>query len=132
MLPGDADCDGWTDVSDNCPAWSNPEQNLPPWPVPEDDPDCDGWTTDDETAIGTDPNLACSTDNWPPDMALPVDHTVDISDVNELRPPVFFSTAAGGPPYDTRLDIARDAGNKIDISDINRLRPPIFFATCTP
>ena len=116
------------DPADNCPAWANAGQALPPWPVPEDDPDCDGWSSVDEGAIGTDPNLACSTDNWPPDFNDSLQ--VDIFDVLFLAPPVFFSTPPG-PPYDARLDLNAD-GIIIDIFDVLTMAPPIFFASCTP
>jgi len=115
------------DASDNCPAWPNPGQALPPWPIPANDPDCDAWTTADENAIGTDPNLACSTDSWPPDFNN--DQTVNIFDVLYLAPPVFFSIGPD-PPYQVRYDLNPDG--VINVFDVNRIAPPMFFATCTP
>ena len=126
----DDDGDGVPNLSDNCPAVPNGDQSLPPWPVTLDgsDPDCDGWSTANENFIGTNPNLACSTDNWPPDFNDSLQ--VDIFDVLFLAPPVFFSTPPG-PPYDARLDLNAD-GTIIDIFDVLTMAPPIFFATCTP
>ncbi len=126
----DFDGDDILDGSDNCPAWPNGDQSLPPWPVTLDgsDPDCDGWSTANENFIGTNPNLACATDNWPPDFDDSLQ--VDIFDVLFLAPPVFFSTPPG-PPYDARLDLNAD-GTIIDIFDVLTMAPPIFFATCTP
>ena len=140
----DSDGDGLVDATDNCPFVPNADQanadgdatgdacdNCPsvptPWFVPAGDDDCDGWTTADEVFIGTNPNLACSTDNWPPDFN--GDHRVDIFDVSFLAPPVFFSTAPG-PPYTVRLDL--NADGRIDIFDVTLMAPPIFLASCTP
>jgi len=117
---GDADGDGEWDPFDNCPSVATA------WFVPAGDTDCDGWSTADENLIGTDPNLACGTNAWPPDFN--DSNRVDIFDVNFLKPPVFFSSAPG-PPYQTRLDIKPD--NVIDIFDVNRLKP-VFFVSCTP
>ena len=117
----DSDGDGVVDATDNCPTVATP------WLVPPGDDDCDGWTTADEILIGTNPNLACSFDNWPPDIN--GNQIVDIFDVTALRPPVFFSET-GDPDYSARLDITPNGA--IDIFDINALRPPIFFASCAP
>ena len=121
-LDSDDDGDGFADSVDGCP--STPTV----WPTPIGDEDCDGWTTANENFIGTNPNLACSTDNWPPDFNDSLQ--VDIFDVLFLAPPVFFSTPPG-PPYDARLDLNAD-GIIIDIFDVLTMAPPIFFATCTP
>jgi hypothetical protein len=115
------DGDGFVDAVDNCP------DTATVWFVPAGDDDCDGWSTDDEGSIGTDPNLACSTDNWPPDFD--GSHIVDIFDVSALAPPVFFSET-GDPDYTARRDIGPDG--IIDIFDVSMMAPPIFFATCTP
>ncbi|MBI2913836.1 MAG: thrombospondin type 3 repeat-containing protein [Chloroflexi bacterium] len=126
----DADGDGVPDAFDNCPAWPNPAQNLPPWPVPAGDPDCDGWTSDDEGLIGTSPNSHCGA-AWPANInnAGASANKVDIFDVNQLAPPVFFSTAPG-PPYQPRFDLAPNG--TINVFDVNRMGPPVFFHTCTP
>ena len=49
------------------------------------------------------------------------DHVVNIFDVVFLAPPVFFS-AAPGPPYQARLDLAPDS--VINIFDVVRTAPP--------
>ena len=119
----DIDGDGVPDDSDNCPAWPNPLQSLPPWSVPPDDPDCDGFTTDAENSIGTNPNLACGTDAWPPDFD--DGQTVNILDVGGLR--LVFSTTV--PPTSPRFDLAPDG--VINILDVGALRP-FFNLSCTP
>jgi len=140
----DSDGDGVVDATDNCPNVANADQanadgdalgdacDICPttftlWFTPVGDSDCDGWSTTDEIFIGTDPNRACSFDNWPPDFN--GDHVVDLFDLNVLSPPVFFSMAPG-PPYQTRFDLKPDG--VIDIFDVNAMRPPIYFATCIP
>ena len=122
----DGDGDGVKNVCDNCPSWPNPGQSLPPWAVPIGDPDCDGFIDADEIFIGTDPNLACSTDRWPPDFNS--DHNVNVLDI-VLMKPNFFSSAAEGPPYDVRFDLRPDTF--INVLDINRMKP-LFFLSCTP
>ena len=117
----DSDGDGYLDSVDGCPLTPTP------WLTPIGDEDCDGFTTADENIIGTDPNLACGPDAWPPDINDSLQ--VDIFDVLFLAPPVFFSTPPG-PPYDARLDLNAD-GTIIDIFDVLTMAPPIFFATCT-
>ena len=140
----DSDGDGVVDATDNCPNVANADQanadgdafgdacdfcpvTFTLWFTPAGDDDCDGWSAADEIFIGTNPNLACSFDNWPPDFN--GDHVVNIFDINALRPPVIFSTAPG-PPYQTRFDLQPDG--VINIFDVNRMRPPIFNATCIP
>lgn len=67
--PGsDSDGDGVPDTADNCPRWPNPTQALPPWPLPADDPDCDGFGSPAEAFVGTNLNLACGPNAWPPDL----------------------------------------------------------------
>ncbi len=54
------------------------------------------------------------------------DHSVDIFDVNLLKP-AFFSTGPN-PPYFARFDLVPDSS--IDIFDVNRFKP-FFFLSCT-
>ena len=120
---GDFDGDDIPDGSDNCPAWPNADQSLPPWSIPSDDPDCDGFTTADENSIGTNPNLACGTDAWPPDFD--DSQTVNILDVGEIRL-VFHTTV---PPTSPRFDLKPDGD--INILDVGELR--LFYnLSCTP
>ena len=100
---------------------------MPPWNIPPGDSDCDGHDDADEIFIGTDPNNPCGAGAW----AVDINDTqgVDIFDVLELAPPVFFSVAPG-PPYQARFDLNPSGG--IDIFDVLRMAPPVFFATCTP
>ena len=81
----DSDGDGIPDTEDNCPAWYNPDQSQPWWALPFDDPDCDGWTTAVEESIGTDPNLHCGANAWPPDFD--DNRVINIADLNKLLPP---------------------------------------------
>jgi len=93
---------------------------VPPWL----DSDGDGFGDAVEANVGTDQFAACATnsddDAWPPDFNS--DQSVDIFDVNLLKP-AFFSTGAA------RFDLVPD--NFIDIFDINRFKP-FFFLSCTP
>ena len=85
-LEPDSDGDGVPDTSDNCPAVPNASQAnadgdpfgdacetadcvaVPTvWVTPLGDEDCDGTTTALENFLGTDPNLACGVNAWPPD-----------------------------------------------------------------
>ena len=113
------DGDPYVDAVDNCP------DTFTVWIVPLADSDCDGHNDADEIFIGTLPNVACGAGAW----AVDINDTqgVDIFDVLELAPPVFFSVAPG-PPYQARFDLNPSGG--IDIFDVLRMAPPMFFATC--
>ncbi len=135
----DPEPDGVFDISDNCPdgvnpgqenddgdKWGNACDNCPsfatPWLVPVADDDCDGFESARETFMGTNPNLACSTDNWPPDMAPAVaDHVVNIIDIGAMR--TVFNSQSGDGRYVARKDLTADGF--INIVDIGALRP--FF-----
>jgi hypothetical protein len=106
-------------VLDNCP------EVATPWFAPIGDDDCDGWSSDDEGFISTDPDAACGTEAWPPDLN--DSQMVNILDINIMKP-AFFSTAPN-PPYDVRLDVRPDSS--INILDINLMKPA-FFVSCTP
>ena len=121
----DTDGDGVPDASDNCPAWPNTDQSLPPWPVPADDPDCDGFSTADENFIGTDPNLACGADAWPPDHNS--DGLISISDVLLMKAS-FGATSPDDPIYNARRDLNPDG--KISISDVLTMKA-FFDQECT-
>ncbi len=100
----------------------------PPWTVPPGDDDCDGFTTKVEDFMGTRPSLACSTDNWPADMAPAVaDHVVNIIDIGAMR--TVFASVPGDGRYVARKDLNGDS--KINIVDIGVIRP-FFNKTCTP
>ena len=131
----DTDGDGVYDISDNCPYWPNPSQSLPPWPVPANDPDCDGFATADEEAIGTDAADPCANTGDPndePDDRWPADFNdngvVNITDVVNVLPPYFGSTAAGGDPYSPRRDLVPDG--VINITDAGKILPPWFGSVC--
>ena len=121
----DSDGDGIPDTSDNCPSWPNADQSVPPWPVPANDPDCDGFTTADENSIGTDPNLACGPNAWPPDHNS--DGLISISDVLLMKAS-FGAKSPDDPIYDARRDLNPDG--KISISDVLTMRP-FFDQECT-
>ena len=127
LEPPDSDGDGVPNASDNCPAWPNSDQSLPSWPIVADDPDCDGWGTDDEIFIGTNPNLACATNNWPPDVN--DNRVINLDDVLFMAPPVLFSTVSTAY-YDARVDFNTDG--VINLDDILVMAPPVLYATCTP
>ncbi len=124
-LCADSDGDGVPDESDNCPAWPNPDQSLPQWSIPPDDPDCDGFSTADEGFIGTDPNLACGPDAWPPDHNS--DGLISISDVLLMKAS-FGAKTPDDPIYDARRDLNPDG--KISISDVLTMRD-FFDQECT-
>ena len=121
----DLDVDGIPDALDNCPAWPNADQSLPPWPVPADDRDCDGFTTADESSIGTDPNLACGPNAWPPDHN--DDGLISISDVLLMKAS-FGAKSPDDPIYDARRDLNPDG--KISISDVLMMKA-FFDQECT-
>jgi hypothetical protein len=77
--------------------------------------------------VGTDPNLACGTNAWPPDINN--DTHVDISDMSILT----GSFGQAVPPAPARYDIAPEpAGdNFVDITDM-RTMAGFFGMGCTP
>ncbi len=97
-----------------------------PVPTPCPDSDGDGWSNCAETIIGTNPNLACGTNAWPPDLNS--DTHVDISDMAILA----GSFGLTVPPAPARYDIAPDPPDRIiDVTDIARVAG-LFGASCTP
>ncbi len=76
------------------------------------DPDHDGFSTSRELFIGTDPNLACGPNDWPPDIN--GDGIVSLSDVASYG--VFLSSATVSHPYDARYDL--NADHRISLTDI--------------
>jgi hypothetical protein len=77
--------------------------------------------------VGTDPNLACGTNAWPPDINS--DGFVDVTDIVALS--ADFGLAV--PPAPARYDIAPEpAGdNFVDITDIAKMAS-FFGMGCTP
>ena len=94
------------------------------WPVPVGDSDCDGFTTDDENFMGTNPDLACGLDAWPPDVNNST--RVDVVDAI-LFAPVILSNP-GDPEYDARFNLDTEGG--IDIIDV-LLLGPVILESCT-
>ena len=82
------------------------------------DDDCDGFTSSDETAIGTNPNVPCGPNAWPPDFD--DSQVMDILDVLALKP-VF-----GTPSVRHDLNVS---GGGIDIIDVLALKP-FFGESC--
>ena len=118
----DTDGDGVLDGADASP--QDASADICGNTFPADDPDGDGWNTTDETFIGTDPNLACGNNAWPPDFNS--DGTVSISDVLALKPG--FNSQSGDENYDQRLDL--NADGRISIADVLALKP-VFNQSCT-
>ncbi len=80
------------------------------------DGDSDGWSDGAETTIGTNPAIACGSNNWPPDITN--DGFVDISDI------VFLTGSFGSPvpPAPARYNIAPDPPDGfVDVTDITRM-----------
>jgi hypothetical protein len=103
--------------------------------VPANDPDCDGFASADEEAIGTDATDPCantgdpndeSDDRWPVDFD--DSQVVNITDLFNVLPPYFGSTAADGDPYNPRRDVAPDG--VINITDVSKMLPPLFGGAC--
>lgn len=89
-----------------------PPPTPTPTPLPTLDTDDDGFTDYVETYMGTNVNLACGADAWPPDFNN--DGAVDITDRDLLA--AHFGFAAIGPPYDSRFDLnANGAINSLDL-----------------
>ena len=122
----DVDSDGVFDFIDNCPNWYNPSQTLPPWLVPACDADCDGFTSADEGSIGTDPNVHCGADAWPPDFD--DNMVINTTDVFQVLPPAL------GQAVTTHLVrqnlFPGDA--VINTTDVFRVLPPFLGSSCTP
>ncbi len=91
--------------------------------MPAGDDDCDGFTSSNETSIGTDPNVPCGPDAWPPDF----DDSQDVSIVDVLALKPVFGQAA--PPALVRYDIA--ASGDINIVDVLVMKP-FFGESCVP
>lgn len=120
----DSDGDGVADIVDNCPAWPNADQSLPPWPVPAGDPDCDGFTTALESYVGTDPNVACGADAWPPD----INSDGDANNLDFLPILLSWLKSTGEPGFNQRVDLNQDeAVNNLDFLPILNL----WLKSCT-
>jgi hypothetical protein len=96
-----------------------------PWQSPAGDDDCDGFTTTVENYVGTNPNVACGTDDWPVDLNNST--KVTLADIT----PLVLAYGAFGPglPWQQRFDLVAD--NHITLGDIT---PFVlnFNRTCAP
>ena len=108
--------DGATVAEDDCPSAPNSDQTDA-----AGDEDCDGFTTTDESAIGTDPLVACGAGAWPPDIT--DSQAVDFLDLNAIVP-LLFQPAAGNERFNLSVD-----GN-IDFFDLNAI-VPLLFQSCS-
>jgi subtilisin family serine protease len=102
-----------------------PNGIIPPWTVPAGDSDCDGFTTTVENFVGTDPNVACGFNAWPPDFNN--DQRVNLSDELHFNP--VFNSVAGDGVYQARYDL--NADGRINLSDVLKLQS-FFNLSCTP
>ena len=96
-----------------------------PWPVPAGDDDCDGTTSADETSIGTDPNVPCGPNAWPPDFD--DNQVINSTDVFQVLVP-YFGTSV--PPTSPRRDLFPDG--VINSTDVFRVLPPFLGSNCAP
>lgn len=53
---------------------------------------------------------------------------MNITDIFNVLPPYFGSTAAGGDPYSPRRDLVPDG--VINITDASKMLPPLFGSVC--
>ncbi len=102
-----------------------PPPTPTPTPRPTTDTDNDGFTDFVETYMGTNVNLACGADAWPPDFNN--DGVVDSNDINLLVVP-HFGSRVGDPTYDARFDL--NADGFISASDLT-LENTLSGRTCT-
>ncbi|KKS83891.1 MAG: Carbohydrate-binding protein [Candidatus Gottesmanbacteria bacterium GW2011_GWA1_43_11] len=100
-----------------------PTPTPTPTPRPTTDTDGDGFTDYVESYMGTDVNLACGADAWPPDFNN--DGLVDNADQTLV---IFhYGSSVGSAGYDRRYDL--DADEIISILDLI-LVEDYFGATC--
>jgi hypothetical protein len=90
----------------------------------------DGFGANTETYVGTDPLDLCGPGTWPADLhpAGGGNNTINIQDVNIIKP-VFSTTVTVGGPTFKFYDIF--PSGTINIQDVNALKP-VFSQTCTP
>ena len=95
------------------------------WFIPAGDEDCDGFSSNEEVFIGTDPNVPCGGNSWPPDFDNNL--TVNTTDVFQVLPPVLGSST-GSQWYSQRADL--HPNGVINTTDVFRVLPPILGSIC--
>jgi hypothetical protein len=117
----DIDGDGLLNAADNCPAVSNPNQEDLDGDAIGDacDPDIDGdgWTNAAEQYMGSNPQLACTPNGWPPDNAPAPDGNgvIQIDDIAFVAGK--FGASTSDPGYSPRAELANQNGT-VQIDDV--------------
>ena len=97
-----------------------PAPSITPSPTsdPNADSDGDGFKDSLEVYMGTNPNLSCGVNAWPPDFDN--SRQVDISDV--------LAVAQHNGTSDRRYDLNRDG--KVDTADVGIVQSTFYGKTC--
>ena len=95
---------------------------------PVDDTDADGFTDEVELHVGTDPNLACGADAWPPDFDS--NSAVNINDVFAVLESFGKSSADGDWISGNHIRKDLDANDAININDVF-IELDFFAQSCT-
>jgi len=90
------------------------------------DSDGDGYSDQTELYLGTNPDLACGIDAWPPDFDN--NQVINTVDIYKLLPPTYGTTVPSPTPY--RYDLVPDG--VINTTDVYKVLPPYYGTSCIP
>jgi len=95
-------------------------------PGGDNDDDGDGYSNFTEAYLGTNPDLACGENAWPPDFDS--NQVINVTDVFQVLPPNLGTTVPSPTPF--RYDLSPNG--VINTTDVFKVLPPHFGTSCTP